>query len=124
MYKKNDQPSITFYIPQNQDKSKDYKPWKIVLQMDQNVQELQARTSDASMTIEEGGDTINLVPLANNDYNVPTAKVRVDFVFKNRATLEHDSDGYIPRWRYPCVSKVVHCGLKVGKNEYLLNCCK
>ena len=118
MYKKNDKPSITFYIPQNQDKSKDYKPWKIVLQMDQNVQELQARTSDASMTIEEGGNTINLVPLANNDYKVPTAKVRVDFVFKNRATLEHDSDGYIPRWRYPCVSKVVHCGLKVGKNKY------
>ena len=113
MYQKKDKPYMTFHIPQNQDKSKANKPWKVVLQMDQNVEELQARTTDASMTIEEGGDTINLVPLANNDYNVPTAKVRVDFVFKNRADLESDSDGYIPRWRYPCVSKVVHCGLKV-----------
>ena len=54
MYQIKDKPSITFHIPQNQDdksKAKKQQPWKVVLQMDQNVQELQARTSDASMTI-------------------------------------------------------------------------
>ena len=101
---------MTLTIPQ----SEGHTHWKLGLQMDQNIRVLHARTSDASMTIlEGGGDTFEIVPLAKNDFKAPTVQVNVEYYFDNRKDIEANSGGEIPRWRYPCVAKVVTCELKV-----------
>ena len=103
---------MTLTIPQ----SEGHTHWKLGLQMDQNIRVLHARTSDASMTIlEGGGDTFEIVPLAKNDFKAPTVQVNVEYYFDNRKDIEANSGGEIPRWRYPCVAKVVTCDLKVWK---------
>lgn len=61
--------------------------WKLGLLMDQNVENLHVRTSDASMTrLTE--DTVLLEPLANNDFNSPTTNVTIEYFFDNRAQTE------------------------------------
>ena len=88
--------------------------WKLGLQMDTNVQDLHVRTSDASMTILEK-DTIELEPLSNNDFNVKEIKAKIEFFFDKATEWETNAEGEIPRWRFPCVSKVITCNLKVHK---------
>ena len=99
---------MTLTIPQAEGNTH----WKLVLQMDQNIRVLHTRTSDASMTILED-DTFELRPLANNDFKAPNVEVTLEYYFDNRKAIEANSEGEIPRWRYPCLTKVVSCDLKV-----------
>ena len=86
--------------------------WKLGLQMDTNVQDMHVRTSDASMTILDE-DTIELEPLSNNDFNAKEIKAKIEFFFDKADEWETNSEGEIPRWRFPCVTKVITCNLKV-----------
>lgn len=39
----------------------------------------------------------------------------MEYYFDNRKDIEANSGGEIPRWRYPCVAKVVTCDLKANE---------
>ena len=87
--------------------------WKLVLQMDTNVEELGMRTSEASMTYVDS-DTIELRPLSNHDFTVSKqANITMEFFFDpdKAEDWETNTNGEIPKWRYPCIAEIQTCHL-------------
>ena len=86
--------------------------WKVELQMDQNVQELHVRTSDASMTVHNEDSVILLLPLADHNFKTNQTEISVEYFFDDREDIANEQ-GEIPRWRMPCVRQVTSCQFKV-----------
>ena len=109
VYQRNDKPSMTLTIPQPEGTTH----WKLGLQMDTNVEELGMRTSEASRTFLDSY-TIELRPLSNHEFTDKTqANITLEFFFDpDKVTQwETNGDGEIPRWRYPCIAKILTCHL-------------
>lgn len=101
VYRKKAKPSMTFTIPQDTDTT----GWTIDLKMDMDVNVLHIRSSHAVLALS-GHDAFSLKPLSNHDFEATSANVTVNFYFDNRDDIASNDLGEIPRWRYPCVSKV------------------
>ena len=80
--------------------------------MDQSVEELHVRTSDASMTLQNT-DTFILLPLADNNFTKKAKSVSIEYYFDNRDEIE-TLNGEIPKWRMPCIQKITTCEFMVG----------
>lgn len=107
VYRRSDKPSMKLTIPQPSGTTH----WKLGLQMDQNVEKLHVRTSDASMT-RLNKDTVLLEPLAKNDFNSPNINITIEYFFDDIEDIEANNLGEIPRWRHPCIKLVTTCEYK------------